>query len=1131
MQASHEVDEGTSRASIGRKTDLMSSTKMRNQSGKSPHSPNEKDISQRQTHYYTPTSWKSVMTGFERPILLGSNHEPKRRTGWFFVLTCLVATAFVLVTTSVYPSNGFHYNRLPEILSRSLHSILPIQSRETISPESSTGPLVDLAARTDQVQFDNYSLILRGQRVFIYSGEFHTFRLPVPSLWPDILEKVKAAGMNAVSVYTHMGLINPAPGVVDFNGFRALQPLYDAAKAAGIWVVLRPGPYINAETTAGGISHWATTEVAGHLRTNDTDWRAAWQAYIQGIIKVTAPNQITSGGPVIAIQVDNEFSQSPATHAEYFAELEDAYHNSDIVVPLTYNDPGQGRNFINGTGAVDLYGLDSYPQGFDCSHPTVWNGVTTNYHTYHAQVNPSQAWYIPEFQGGSFDAWGPTAPGYAPCRVLTGPDFQSVFNLQLWASNAKLINYYMIYGGTSWGGIPFHGVYTSYDYGATITESRELTTKFDELKRQSLFLRSSPEFYKTDWIADASTGLQISTNPAAFITLLKNPDTGAAFYIARQASSTSTATTTFKLNVTTTTGALQLPVVAAAITLGGRQSKVIVTDYTFGASSKVDYSTAQVFYASVIDKRDVLFLHGNSTQDHEAALSLTGTPNKLAATQSPLVQLSNGHAGLAPATTVVTFLAGIQGLVTVWDSDTQLVLYADSDTAATFWSPVIAGKSNDPLRNFWGLGTNQSILVGGPYLVRDAEITGSKLALRGDLKTDVRLTVIAPRTIKSITWNGDSVSGDVAATSSLTGTGGFVGQLRTRNSLTGIRVPQLTGWKFKDSLPEVQKSFDDGSWTTANHNTTNIPLKPYYGDGRILYGCDYGFCENVVLWRGHFTPTGNEKSVNLSINGGEAFAASVWANNVFLGTSFGNSTNNRNILEETDDKFTFPAGALIPGKDNVITVVQDNMGLNETQGSNTDSSKGPRGIRGFALDTGTKFGAWKVQGKVGGYKNFPDKVRGVMNEGGLFGERKGWHLPSFSTAGWASRSLAQGLPNNAAGVGFFVTTVKLDMPQGVDVMLSFTFNEPFGQPYRAFLFVNGWMMGKRVGNLGPQSKFPVHEGILNYHGENTVAVALWAMTPNVTIAPDLQLTLDGVYDGGVGGVKTDNPQWSAQGRN
>jgi len=133
--------------------------------------------------------------------------------------------------------------------------------------------------------------------------------------------------------------------------------------------------------------------------------------------------------------------------------------------------------------------------------------------------------------------------------------------------------------------------------------------------------------------------------------------------------------------------------------------------------------------------------------------------------------------------------------------------------------------------------------------------------------------------------------------------------------------------------------------------------------------------------------------------------------------------------------------------------------------------------------------------------SYPDKVRGVLNEGGLFGERQGWHLPLFSTSGWVSRDLSEGLPNKAAGVGFFVSTFKLDIPKGLDVMLSFTFEEPLGQPYRAFLFVNGWMMGKRVANLGlvlfiyfltafftelrirPQAKFPVHEGILDYHGE------------------------------------------------
>jgi len=64
------------------------------------------------------------------------------------------------------------------------------------------------------------------------------------------------------------------------------------------------------------------------------------------------------------------------------------------------------------------------------------------------------------------------------------------------------------------------------------------------------------------------------------------------------------------------------------------------------------------------------------------------------------------------------------------------------------------------------------------------------------------------------------------------------------------------------------------------------------------------------------------------------------------------------------------------------------------------------------------------------------------------------------------RDLSAGLPADSAGVGFFVTTFKLNLLAGLDVMLSFDFEEPFGQPYRALLFVNGWMMGKRVGNLG-----------------------------------------------------------------
>ncbi|KAL0951694.1 hypothetical protein HGRIS_008370 [Hohenbuehelia grisea] len=823
------------------------------------------------------------------------------------------------------------------------------------------------------------------------------------------------------------------------------------------------------------------------------------------------------------MQVDNEFSQTPDIHAGYFADLETVYHDSPIEVPLTYNDPFQSGSFVNGTGAVDLYGLDSYPQGsFNCTAPSAWRPVVTNYHQYHQSVNPSQPWYIPEFQSGVLDVWGPLSPGYAPCLVKTGADYLSVFNLQLWASNAKLINYYMFYGGTSWGALPYPAAYTSYDYGASISEPRLLTSKFDEMKRQGLFLRSSPEFYKTDWVTDSSSGGVFTTSTAAFVTFLQNPDTHAGFYVLRQTDSTSTAVIDFKLNVTTSIGPLEIPAIVPSITLGGRQSKVILTDYAFG-SSRLLYSTASIFFAGNIGGRDVLFLYGDATQQYETSLVLKGSPHR-----SHSLPSSVNFTSSAKGRTVISFHSGIQGLITVYDSIEQLILFADTVTAATFWAPTIADSTNSPFKNYWSIGTNATILVGGPYLVRGASISDGHLALRGDLNSSVTLSVVAPHDVRSISWNGKPVKVNARDSAALTFQGGLVGTLQA--TMPDIHIPKLGGWKFADSLPEIRSDFSDSKWVVANHTTTNCPRKPYYGDGRVLYGCDYGFCESVVLWRGHINATGSEKSMNLSINGGQGFAASVWLNDVFLNTSFGNSSANHNVLEETDDKFTFPLGALRAGKDNVVTVVQDNMGMNETGLSPTSNDpKSPRGIRGFQLEGGN-FSDWKVQGKIGGYTNYPDKFRGVLNEGGLFGERKGWHLPGFDVSRWIKRDLASGLPNSAAGVGFFVTTFDLRIPAGLDVALSFTFQEPLGQPYRAYLFVNGWMMGKRIGNLGPQSKFPVQEGILDYSGKNTVAVALWAMVPNVTISPSLQLTLDHVIEGGMGKVQVENPKWSAVGR-
>ena len=146
----------------------------------------------------------------------------------------------------------------------------------------------------------------------------------------------------------------------------------------------------------------------------------------------------------------------------------------------------------------------------------------------------------------------------------------------------------------------------------------------------------------------------------------------------------------FNLDFKTSLGPLTLPRLASNITLAGRQSKVIVTDYSFGAS-KVLYTTTAVLFAGRIGNRDVLFLHGDSTQEHEAAIRLTGKSKINTSSQLMVAPLITGTNS---AITTLHFSSGINGLITVWDSDTQLILFSDSDTAGTFFSPVIPGDEN-----------------------------------------------------------------------------------------------------------------------------------------------------------------------------------------------------------------------------------------------------------------------------------------------------------------------------------------------------------------------------------------------------------------------------------------------------
>ncbi|KAJ7283442.1 glycoside hydrolase family 35 protein [Mycena rebaudengoi] len=921
----------------------------------------------------------------------------------------------------------------------------------------------------DIVTWDEYSLLINGERLAIFSGEVHPYRMPVQTLHLDVLQKVKSLGFNAVSAYFYWGIHEPKRGEISFEGFRDLQPFFDAAMKAGLYVIARPGPYINAETAAGGFPGWGTY-TQGLWRTSNASYVDAYSGYIKAIGGQIAANQITKGGPVILVQAENEYSGFQAPFTEDFAYetgLVDAFRASGITVPIIVNDAWPGGHFVN----VDIYGYDSYPNGFDCANPTKWlpDAVPEYFWGAHLEFSPQSPNAIFEFQGGGFDGWG--GSGYEGCGVLTGPEFERVFYKNQFAMSTTMFNLYMIFGGTNWGGIANPGVYTSYDYGSAISEDRTLREKYYELKIQAYFRAVSPAFLTTRPMNIFATQSSFTGNSALKTTqVLDAVGNKTGFYVVRQTDASTDAVQTYNLTVPTSIGTLTIPTIGGSLVLNGKDSKIHVVDYAYGAgSSSLLYSTGEILTWATIDGRDIILVYGNAGELHETAFKF--------ASKAPTATVVSGTdtiktKSLAGNTIALQYTTNGQTVVQIGNT----VLYIlDRANAYQFW------VLHPPSRGAFGQFTTQNpIIVKGGYLLRSVSTSGSTLALRGDLNGTgaTSFEIIAPAAFRSATFNG------AALTLTKTKYGTFTAQKTA--TLPAVNVPKLAAltWKTADSLPEIQPHYSDAQWTVADRTTTLNP-NPINTSVVLLAG-EYGFHTGNIVWRAHFDASGTETGFTSRVWGGAAFSYSVWLDSTFLGSWEGDSLH-------ADFEGTFPFPKPLPkGSAHVLTILQDHMGYEANWWAAGEGFKTPRGITSYSF-TGsntTAVSVWKVAGNVGG-ENYVDRERGPLNEGGLFAERQGWHLPGFNDAAWATGAPTKGLSH--AGVGFYRTTFNLDIPAGVDYPLAVVFtNSTINPHFRAQLYVNGYQFGRYVNHIGPQRSFPVPQGILNYKGANTLAVSLWA---------------------------------------
>ncbi len=877
------------------------------------------------------------------------------------------------------------------------------------------------------VSHDRYSLSIDGKRVWLWSAEFHYYRLPNPELWRDQLEKFKATGFNAVSLYFSWEYHSPAPGVYDFTGVRDVGRLLDIAEEVGLYVLARPGPYINAELDSGGFPGWLSTQL-GQARTHADDYQAAWEEWFDHVNPIIARHQLTDGGgSVVLFQIENEYDREDAV---YMQELATAARADGITVPLFHNDKGRNLRWASGPGAPDLYGTDTYPAGFDCNRTSV--PAVTDYRFLRAGVG-ERPFMWGEFQGGAFDPWG--GPGYDRCRVMTGPAFERVFYANNIENQFTVHNIYMAYGGTNWGWqADPNVVYTSYDYGAAFNEQRELTEKVPVLKQHGYLVATVADLRQADDI-----GQQAGTHPALRVWVKKNPSTGAQFYFVRHADSTSLTNDTTTFSVEVPDGSYQ-----PTVGVNGLDFKILAAGYDMEGQRLV-HSTSEIMAHVGLGDRDVALLHGRAGEAGETLLRYECLPRVEVTSGSVNVswdalrgdlRLEYVHSGLAR----VSISEGGRPPLTL--------LLADGAAASTFWR---VDSRSGPL------------LVRGPYLVRSAEQDGATLRLRGDADRASPLEVFAQKRARQVFWNGRRVQNEQVP------------------GPEPVSLPELSGWRVAEDIPEVDPAFDDSGWTVADRPTTHNPTQP--ATLPVLYTDDYGFHYGDVWYRGRFS--GEATGISLTAGTGRAGIWSVWVNGVFLGSvNTGTAKDNQN----SSGAFSFPAGVIKAGAENVVSVLVRNMGHNENGGSN-DEHKAPRGLLSASLGGSSAALRWRIQGTRGGEKLF-DVLRGPQNNGGLHGERVGYALPGFSDSAWAEVTL----PHNEVppGVAWYRTSFRLDLPKNQDVPVGLRFSDDPSRHYRALIFVNGWNVGQYINDVGPQRVFTLPEGILNHRGKNSIALAVWS---------------------------------------
>ncbi|CDW54212.1 beta galactosidase [Trichuris trichiura] len=323
--------------------------------------------------------------------------------------------------------------------------------------------------RSFSIDYNNNQFLKDGMPYRYIAGAVHYFRIP-EIYWYDRLKKVRAAGLNAIQTYVPWNLHEPFPGKFYFSNMANLTEFLFLANKLNLSVILRPGPFICAEWENGGLPWWLLNEPDIRLRTSDPKFMWRVQLWYAELMPKIIPFLYRNGGPIIMVQIENEYGSYKECDQTYTASLASLFRvhlGPDVTL---FTTDGHSLKMVK-CGSISVYPtVDFGPMNFQ----RVREAFAIQ--RYFAPKGPL---VNSEFYAGWFDEWGRNHSVTLIKPVLETMEY-------MWILNASF-TIYVFHGGSNFGfmsGISALPVTTSYDYDAPLNEAGDITPKYLAIRAQ-----------------------------------------------------------------------------------------------------------------------------------------------------------------------------------------------------------------------------------------------------------------------------------------------------------------------------------------------------------------------------------------------------------------------------------------------------------------------------------------------------------------------------------------------------------------------------------------------------------------------------------------------------------------------